>query len=172
MRIVWSEKCARQLATHFERLREQLRESLEQSDNARAALEEANPDGDNKRLNKLTAEYEACVARLRRSDEMIETLLAGTYRMIEAFEDAEWRAVRLIEGLDPGNARDDTTNGAYPSSIITDARGSERMMNLPPPIVGPHFNTGPMGPAPDWLAELLIQRRRTIKGGLSWQNLV
>ena len=172
MKIVWSEGCARQIAAHFERLREQLRESFEQSDSARAALDEANPDGDNKRLNKLTAEYEACVARLRRADEMIETLLTGTNRMIEAFEDAERGAVQLIESLEPGSGRDDTADGASPSNFITGAKISEYILNLPPPILGPHFNTGPMGPAPEWLAQLLIQRRRTIKGGLSWQNLV
>lgn len=161
MRIEWNLECAEHIAGRLDAIHAQALAALDRSRAARAALAEANPAGDDRRLNDLTAQLEEALRRLREAETDADELRSGTRVMIDAFEGAEREAVGIVESLETGFGSVDFADGAgagAPERTDRALMPETPPMPLPRPILGPHSAMGPLGPVPGWLAERMNEQ--------------
>lgn len=158
MRIEWNGAAAQAVAADLDRIREQLDRSIQRSRTVRRTLDEANEDGRDRRLNAIAVEYEQAMLKLRQAQAEAARLQAGVRTMIDAFEDAEREATRLMNSVETGAAAgDDSGRQGPPPRAIRAPRPMVPPIPMPRPIIGPHAVIGPLGPMPGWLADF-IQR--------------
>lgn len=117
MVIQWNSDAAQEALSHLRRAEQGLQNCLQQAQNVRAALREANKDGENKQLNKVSETFDEYEKRLRLLLEDVDAYETGVRRADTGFNEAEQRLTRLVKDL--GGATDGAggsaqwTPGAY-----------------------------------------------------------
>ena len=171
MRITWSEESAGQVTAGLKKMREQMATSLSRSRQVQATLEEANPGGENKRLNALGKALEDCVARLKQAEEDAGRMLSGVRVMIDTFEETEREAVRLLANMDGSRSAEVYGASAGGSAAGAGSMGTAELEKES--VLGPHTTVGDLGPVPGWLHKRMEEYRQTqTEGGLTWQSLL
>ncbi|MBE5807286.1 MAG: hypothetical protein E7317_02975 [Clostridiales bacterium] len=158
MRIKWNADRGRAVENSLEDMFDQL-EALEgRLAQARAALDEANPAGDDKRLNAIARRFEAGAGRLTNVKRDTDDMRRATQRMIALFDGAENEVVRMLNELTAGSgAQADGAMGHMPA----DGRRTRNEPAAQPPFriprarIAPVTRLMPFGPVMDWLIELI-----------------
>lgn len=97
MIIQWNSGAAQETVDRMRAAENELRDCLRQAQTVRAALEAANPDGENKLLNEVRDCIDACEGRLKRLLDDVEAYGRRTRNTNARFEEAERSLTRLIK---------------------------------------------------------------------------
>ena len=160
MRIAWSDESAQRITGSVNEMRRQLELCVHQSRTAFNALEEANPDGSNKRLKAIESQMERVVGKLRNAMDDAMEMERNMKRMTMLFEEAEAEARRQLEGMEIGG---DAERTGGPTGIIPVRRVTiEIPIVLPKPLIAPAPRINPIGPTPQWLIGLIQKKANTL----------
>lgn len=141
MKIQWNSDAAQEALSCLRRAERGLQGCLRQAQTVRAALREANKDGENKQLNKVSETFDGYEKRLRLLLEDVDAYEAGVRRADAGFSEAEQRIMRLVEDL----------GGA---AGIPPAGGTGGYVQWSPGVytVTPNMRVG-IAPMPAWLEQ-------------------
>lgn len=157
MRIEWKEDSARAVVASLDQIRQETQQCMRQARQVEAALKEADPDRQSRRLKAMSARFEATMRRLDRAAEEVAQLEDATNQMIRAFEDSESEAVRLLNGLDPGwgtAEQEEVMAATHLSPWRVQAQVIPPIV-LPRPRIAPRIRFSAMGPILSWLMALI-----------------
>ena len=97
--IQWNSSTAQETLTRLRRTVRGMQDCLRQAKTARAALEQANPDGENQTLRKALECFDGCEQRLNRLLDDLESYKTGVRKANDRFEEAEQSALRVVNKL-------------------------------------------------------------------------
>ena len=100
MIIQWSGESVREALACLRRAEQGLLGCIQQAASVRKAMDEANPDGENKALNEALEHFETCEQRLKDLLAGVEEYEERTRRTNARFEEAEESLLSLVERLD------------------------------------------------------------------------
>ena len=160
MRIEWHEDSAHAVARSLWQVQEALEEGRQMSSEVFQALNEADPDSSNRRLQVLRARFEAAVKKLSDLERESDELRGATEGMIQSFERSESEAVRTLRSLEAGTKQEEQGPAgitATPAPRPVRPRQTPPMP-LPRPRIAPVMRLNPMGPILEWLMALLYRQ--------------
>lgn len=99
MRIKWSSTAAQETISCLSRVNTGLEDCLNQTARIRAALVEANPDGENKILQKFSEVYESCEKKLRNLKEDFGEYARAIEKADELFQETESHIAHQVDDL-------------------------------------------------------------------------
>lgn len=99
MIIQWSDESVREALTCLQRAEQGLLGCIQQAGSVRGALDEANPDGENKALNEARERFDTCEQRLKDMLSGIKEYEKRTKDTNARFAEAEESLLSLIERL-------------------------------------------------------------------------
>lgn len=111
MKIRWSSESAQEMLSRLGRADQGLADCLRLATLVNAALEAANPDGENKALNQASTLFADCMRKLQRLGNDLEMFESAVQRADGRFEDAEMTAMRAAEQIGAADAAPVYQNG-------------------------------------------------------------
>lgn len=100
MVIQWNSSAAQEALACLRKAEQGLQDCLQQAQTVYAKLENANPDGENKQLNKVRECFAGCEKRIRLFMEDVEAYEEGVRQADTRFDEAEQGCRRAVESLD------------------------------------------------------------------------
>lgn len=104
MRIEWNGDVARGIIRQMQEIERVLNDCMQRANDIRASLDEANPDGDSRRMNAIINRYEMTVSKLRHTANEAEELVDAAKRAAVCFEEAENQVRRLMDNAAEAHA--------------------------------------------------------------------
>ena len=115
MRIQWSSTAAQETADKLRSAEYALGDCLQRTGLVYSALAEADPDGENKTLQKLSEQFGVCARRLKKLRDGVDDLNRAILKTDERFQEAEARILHLIDAMAQG---DDAPAYSAPAAYV------------------------------------------------------
>lgn len=99
MKIQWNSDAAQEVLEHLRKADQGLEDCVQQEKRAQSELAEANADGDDQALTRITERFETCRAKLRALAAALENYESAVRRAEQEFESAERDIGRMADNL-------------------------------------------------------------------------
>ena len=154
MRIQWNSDAIESIIRQLADAEAELSACGGNAARVREALAEANPAGDDKRLNTITERFETAMARLERLKDELDETVRDAQRANERFMEAELKNKKLVTRLD-GQRTDAEDYIKVVRRFPIRATVPQRPWKVPSPRIMPDsYNAWRIG-VPEWLTQLL-----------------
>lgn len=154
MRIEWNSDAIESIIRRLANAEDELNVCKVDADRVREALNEANPQMDDKRLNSIAAQFETAAEQLERLKKELNETIRNARLADERFREAEQRNLRLVEKLEDTK----TGNNSFATAakrMPVRATAPVRHWTVPKPRVMPGGYNAWRIATPIWLAQLL-----------------
>lgn len=99
MKIQWSSTAAQETMEWINRAERGLDDCLHQAAFVYSALAEANPDGENKALRRMSEQFKSSVRRIKALKDSVNCFERAVMKTDECFQDAESRILHLCDAM-------------------------------------------------------------------------
>lgn len=154
MRIQWNSDAIESIIRQLADAESELSACGGNAVRVREALAEANPAGDDKRLNTITERFETAMARLERLKDELDETVRDARRANERFLEAEQRNMKLVTRLD-GQKTDTEGYIKVARRLPIRATVPQRPWKVPSPKIMPDSYVAWRIGVPEWLTQLL-----------------
>ena len=138
MRIRWSDEAVAEMFSYLNAVQEEMNEVVKQARTTEQMLQEANPDSDNKALNRMQRRFEDWEIQVKRLQAAGDEFCDNLKKAQKLMDEAEATAIHLAENL---------SNGQTVPFTAGSSSGSGHVHYT---VFVPQVRTGDM-PMPDWL---------------------
>ena len=154
MRIEWNSDAIESIIRRLANAEDELGVCRNDAARVREALNEANPEMDDKRLNNIAAQFENAVEQLERLKEELNETIRDARLADERFREAEQRNLRLVEKLEETKAGNNSF-AAVAKRIPVRATAPVSHWKVPRPRIMPGDYIAWRIKTPAWLTQLL-----------------